>query len=75
MVVKEQSFTDFSWQAWFRLLPARAYPLGISATDTTANRPVGSSIGQFYFDQSLGIPIWIKSLSPTVWVNASGGVV
>jgi hypothetical protein len=71
----KQHFTHFDWQAWFRLLPSHAYPLGVSGTGTTANRPLGVSPGQFYFDQTLGIPIWVKSLSPTVWVNASGGVV
>ena len=40
---------------------------------TTANRPTaGLSIGQFYFDTTLNIPIWYKGSG---WVNASGTTV
>ena len=40
---------------------------------TTANRPaVGLSTGQFYFDTTLGYPIWYNG---TKWVNASGTAV
>jgi len=40
---------------------------------TTANRPaVGETIGQMYFDTTLGIPIWYNG---TKWVNSSGASV
>ena len=40
---------------------------------TTANRPtLQLQIGQFYYDTSLGIPIWYNG---TVWKNASGTAV
>jgi hypothetical protein len=43
---------------------------------TTAQRvPVPSSIGFQYFDTTLGKPIWVKSLNPTVWVDAMGTTV
>lgn len=50
---------------------------GIPLSGTTANRPVSSlqaalQIGQFYFDTTLGIPIWWNG---TVWKNASGSTV
>ena len=53
-------------------------PVGQSGT--TAQRPVNARgvfmyVGRSYFDTTLGIPIWVKSLNPTVWINASGGVV
>lgn len=53
-------------------------PVGQSGT--TAHRPVPGSntfmyVGRSYFDTTLGIPIWVKSLNPTVWVNGAGGVV
>ena len=39
---------------------------------TTANRPTQSlQIGQFYFDTTLGIPIWYNG---TDWVDATGTV-
>ena len=40
---------------------------------TTANRPTQSlQVGQFYYDTTLGIPIWYNG---TVWKNASGTTV
>ena len=40
---------------------------------TTVNRPTANQqIGQFYFDTTLGYPIWWNG---TKWVNASGTVV
>jgi hypothetical protein len=49
----------------------------IPASGTTANRPVNTTatplaIGQFYYDTTLGIPIWWNG---SVWKNASGGTV
>ena len=40
---------------------------------TTSSRPaIGLTIGQTYFDTSLGIPIWYNG---TKWVNSSGSAV
>lgn len=39
---------------------------------TTARPAIGRQIGQFYFDTTLGIPIWWNG---TVWINASGTTV
>ena len=52
---------------------AAAVPL----SGVTANRPIESvqiplPIGQFYFDTTLGYPIWWNG---TVWKNASGTTV
>lgn len=52
---------------------ATAIPL----SGVTADRPIDSvqiplAIGQFYFDTTLGIPIWYNG---TVWKNASGTTV
>jgi hypothetical protein len=49
----------------------------IPASGTTTNRPTSTaqsklSIGQIYYDTTLGIPIWWNG---TVWKNASGGTV
>jgi hypothetical protein len=45
----------------------------IPASGTTAERPaIALLIGQFYFDTTLGIPIWYNG---TVWKNASGTTV
>lgn len=42
---------------------------------TTAKRPPNPIIGQRAFDTTLGVPIWCKSLNPTVWVNGVGTAV
>jgi hypothetical protein len=48
----------------------------IEASGTTANRPTTNLfIGRPYFDTTLGKPIAIKSLGPTVWVDGVGTVV
>jgi hypothetical protein len=64
-----------AWLSWFSRLFAVASTVNNSGP--TAARPVGSAqiplmIGQMFFDTTLGIPVWIQSLNPTVWVNATG---
>jgi hypothetical protein len=51
--------------------------LSVPDAGTTANRPANTTniklqVGQYYFDTTLGIPIWWNG---TNWVNASGTVV
>ena len=46
-----------------------------AGTTTTAQRPVNPPIGFHLFDVTIGQPIWVKSLNPTVWVNGAGTVV
>ena len=43
---------------------------------TTANRPTTQVwVGRFYFDTTLNKPVWVKSVTPVVWVDATGAVV
>ena len=45
----------------------------VPPSGTTANRPTERlQVGQYYFDTTLGIPIWWNG---TVWKNASGTTV
>lgn len=44
----------------------------VTLNGTTANRPRGSIIGQFYFDNTLGRPIWWDGIS---FVDADGNVI
>ncbi len=49
---------------------------GLTMSGTTAMRPVvGLWVGRMYFDTTLGLPIWLKSIGPAVWVNAAGAPV
>lgn len=46
---------------------------GLTMSGTTANRPTaGLWIGRTYFDTTLGIPIWLLSTGPAVWIDATG---
>lgn len=48
----------------------------VTLSGTTARRPTTLLwVGRTYFDTTIGLPIWIRSLGPTVWINAAGGVV
>jgi len=48
----------------------------IDQSGTTANRPTANLwVGRFYFDTTLGQPIWVKTTSPVVWVDATGSTV
>ena len=55
----------------FRLYFTRAS--SVVRYGTTSSRPaIGLTIGQTYFDTTLGIPIWYNG---TKWVNSSGSAV
>lgn len=59
--------------AWHTQL-ARIVNAGVSS-GTTAERPVAFLFeGRFYWDTTLGKPVFVKSLNPTVWVDGAGTV-
>lgn len=63
-----------SWVQW--LTKIRLYAGSVSESGTTANRPTtGLFVGRRYFDTTLGYPIWLKTVSPVVWVDATGSTV
>jgi hypothetical protein len=58
---------------YFNNLDAFLTAISTPQNGATANRPTQNlQIGQFYFDTTLGIPIWYNG---TVWKNASGTTV
>jgi len=63
------------WFSWFSAVYTLILlPQGNNGT--TANRPTTNLwIGQMYLDTTLGKPIWILSLNPTVWIDATGASV
>ena len=62
------------WQAWFGSIFQWLGPQGQAGT--TAQRPTTKLyIGLQFFDTTLGLPVFVKSLNPTVWVNGAGAVV
>jgi hypothetical protein len=63
------------WSGWFstvqKILQATS-----SSGPTTARPTTNLYIGQFWYDTTLGYPVWVNAISPTiVWHNAAGAPV
>jgi hypothetical protein len=61
-----------AWAGWFstvqNILTATS-----SSGATTARPTTGQYVGMFYFDTTLGKPVWLKTPgSSPVWVDATG---
>ena len=62
------------WANW--MTQAWQILVATSQSGATAQRPTAILwIGRTYFDTTIGLPIWIQSLGPTVWIDAAGNVV
>lgn len=73
MFDKAGNFTP-AWAGW--LSQAQQILQDVSNSGTTAQRPtVILYVGKRYFDTTLGVPIFLKSVNPAVWVNGVGTVV
>lgn len=76
-VQEERGTLRPAWASFFRALQQIGF--NISRSGATASRPTsalaGRFVGQNYFDTTLGKPIWLKSVNPDVWVDATGAVV
>lgn len=63
-----------AWAGWFT--QAHQILQDRSNSGTTAQRPTTILyVGKFYFDTTLGLPVWVRSTNPTVWVNGAGAAV
>lgn len=61
------------WLQWMQRTHNGAATLQQSGI--TADRPITLLwIGRFYFDTTIGKPIWLKSINPNVWVDGAGTV-
>ena len=68
-------FDEFTKQLrlYFNTIDNFTQTINTPAYGTTADRPlINLQIGQFYFDTTLGYPIWYDG---TNWVDATGTVV
>jgi hypothetical protein len=64
---------NYSLRLYFNNLDNFLVAISTPQNGTTANRPtLNLQIGQFYFDTTLGYPIWYDG---TDWVDSSGTVV
>lgn len=60
------------WASWFSTLQQIAQ--ATSSSGPTTQRPTTNTyVGQFYFDTTLGKPIWVKTPGAAPgWVDATG---
>jgi len=63
------------WAGWLSIV--QMILMSTSSTGTTAQRPTTNQYtGMFFFDLTLGKPIWLKTPGATpVWVDATGAAV
>lgn len=61
-----------AWAVWLLNLWSQVE----TGSGVTADRPTKNLfVGKQWYDTTLNIPIWLRSVRPTVWRNASGAVV
>ena len=59
-----------SWLSWVHATTSAARQAG-----ATSDRPVKFIwIGRRYFDNTLGKPVYLKSVNPNVWVDGAGTI-
>ena len=49
-------------------------PVGTNAGNTLA-RPTSPTLGMYYFDTTIGKPIWCKNTNPVTWVDSIGNII
>ena len=70
---RSQEQLNNALRLYFNTIDNFSQNITVPSSGTTANRPIDVlQVGQFYFDTTLGIPIWYNG---TVWKNASGTTV
>ena len=63
-----------SWIGWFFRVNTVAQT--IQQYGPTADRPTANLWpGRFYYDETLGFPVWVHSVNPTVWHDGAGNPV
>jgi hypothetical protein len=73
-VTDENGNTPLPWGQWFARV--HRFVTASQQSGTTAQRPTkGLWLGRYYFDTTLGFPVWVQSVTPTVWVDATGAAV
>jgi len=74
-LLQSPNFFTGAWAAWFS--NAQVILADVSNSGPTSARPTSQLyVGKFYFDTTLGLPVWLKTPgSSPVWVNAAGTAV
>lgn len=73
-VTDESRMAFRTWGQW--LSRVHTIATSLQQSGATADRPTSVLwLGRRYFDTTLGIPVWVQSVKPTVWVDATGSPV
>jgi hypothetical protein len=73
-VVDDKMRVTLPWLQWVSRI--QRIVSAVQQSGTTAQRPTTLLwIGRTYFDTTLGKPVWVDSVSPAVWVDATGAPV
>ncbi len=74
VVAPETGMVTLDWASFFASLQNTAF--NVSRSGPTASRPTNTVDGRFigmpYFDTTLGLTVYLKSVAPDVWVNGAG---
>jgi hypothetical protein len=63
-----------AWAQWFTR--NHSSTITLQQSGPTAERPDKMLwVGRQFFDTTLGHPIWLQSINPTVWCDATGAAV
>lgn len=60
------------WQDWFHSIRAHVLDITVLAGPTAQRPTKGLWVGKSYFDTTLNKPVWLKTVSPVAWVDATG---
>lgn len=70
----DQRFASRTWMQWLSWV--HRVVSAVTQSGTTAERPDNLLwVGRTYFDTTLGKPVWLESVRPSVWVDATGAPV
>lgn len=73
-VISDDGQTNRQWLQWFDRVHSVASAQ--QQAGPTAARPTSRLwIGRQFFDTTLGLPVYVKSVNPAVWVDGAGTVV
>ena len=73
VVVDEKQNISVPWSSWVQ----RVHNIALSAQQSgvTADRPTSLLwIGRRFFDTTIGKPVYLLSINPSVWVDGAGTV-
>lgn len=69
-----EGFADRPWLQWLNLVHQTI--TAARQSGVTADRPTDFLyVGRRYYDTTLGKPIWLHAVRPTVWHDAAGASV